>query len=303
MITPPPLLKGDKVGIVAPARFVGQENYAAICSTIESYGYRPVRGRTTSLEHGIFAGTDSERAADLQQMIDDAEIRAIFCVRGGYGCVRMVGKVDLSGLLRSPKWLVGFSDITVLHAALTQLGVESIHGQMPVNFCKPQASVDELFSVLEGRSPNYTFAGDGNQYGKAQGEVCGGNLSIVCSLIGTPWQIETNGKILFIEDVGEPLYRIDRMMRQLREAGMLSNLAGLVCGYFTDAEDSTPSFGLTANQIVMDAVADYGYPAAFGFEAGHQQPNKPLIFGRMAQLTVNKEFSNLSFDKNTKERT
>lgn len=295
MITPPPLLKGDKVGIVAPARFVGPENYAAICSTIESYGYRPVRGQTTRLEHGIFAGTDSERAADLQQMIDDAEIRAIFCVRGGYGCVRMVDKVDFSGLLKSPKWIVGFSDITVLHAALTQLGVESIHGQMPVNFSKPQASVDELFSVLEGRSPNYTFAGDGNQCGDAQGEVCGGNLSIVCSLIGTPWQVETDGKILFIEDVGEPLYRIDRMMRQLREAGMLANLAGLVCGYFTDAEDSTPSFGLTANQIVLDAVADYGYPVAFGFEAGHQQPNKPLIFGQKTQLSVNKEFSNLSF--------
>lgn len=295
MITPPPLLKGDKVGIVAPARFVGQENYAAICSTIESYGYRPVRGQTTRLEHGIFAGTDSERAADLQQMIDDAEIRAIFCVRGGYGCVRMVGKVDFSGLLRSPKWLVGFSDITVLHAALTQLGVESVHGQMPVNFSKPQASVDELFSVIEGRLPNYTFAGDGNRCGEAYGEVCGGNLSIVCSLIGTPWQLNTDGKILFIEDVGEPLYRIDRMMRQLREAGMLTNLAGLVCGYFTDAEDSTPSFGLTANQIVMDAVADYGYPVAFGFEAGHQQPNKPLIIGRAAQLSVDKQISKLDF--------
>lgn len=295
MITPPPLLKGDKVGIVAPARFVGQENYAAICSTIESYGYRTVRGLTTRLEHGIFAGTDSERAADLQQMIDDTEIRAIFCVRGGYGCVRMVGKVDFSGLLRSPKWLVGFSDITVLHAALTQLGVESVHGQMPVNFSKPQASVDELFSVLEGRLPNYTFAGDCNRAGDAQGVVCGGNLSIVCSLIGTPWQLNTDGKILFIEDVGEPLYRIDRMMRQLREAGMLTNLAGLVCGYFTDAEDSTPSFGLTANQIVMDAVADYGYPVAFGFEAGHQQPNNPIIIGRTAQISVDKQISKLDF--------
>lgn len=295
MITPPSLQKGDKVGIVAPARFVGQENYAAICSTIESYGYHLVRGLTTRLEHGIFAGTDNERAADLQQMIDDAEIRAIFCVRGGYGCVRMVGKVDFSGLLRSPKWLVGFSDITVLHAALTQLGVESIHGQMPVNFSKPQASVDELFGVLEGRLPNYTFAGDGNRCGEAYGEVCGGNLSIVCSLIGTPWQLNTDGKILFIEDVGEPLYRIDRMMRQLREAGMLANLAGLVCGYFTDAEDSTPSFGLTANQIVMDAVADYGYPVAFGFEAGHQQPNKPLIIGCTAQLSVDKQISKLDF--------
>lgn len=295
MITPPPLQKGDKVGIVAPARFVGQENYAAICSTIESYGYQPVRGQTTYLEHGVFAGTDNERAADLQQMIDNPEIRAIFCVRGGYGCVRMVDKVGFWGLRHSPKWLVGFSDITVLHAALTNSGIESIHGQMPVNFCKPQASVDELFNVLEGRMPNYTFAGDGNQNGSAQGEVCGGNLSILCSLMGTPWQIETDGRILFIEDVCEPLYRIDRMMQQLKAAGVLANLAGMVCGYFTDAEDSTPSFGMTANQIVMDAVADYGYPVAFGFEAGHQQPNKPLIFGQQAHLTVNKDFSILSY--------
>lgn len=296
MITPPPLLKGDKVGIVAPARFVGQESYDAICSTIESYGYIPVRGLTTRLEHGIFAGTDSERAADLQQMIDNPEIKAIFCVRGGYGCVRMVDKVDFSRLLQSPKWLVGFSDITVLHAALADIGIESIHGQMPVNFSKPQSSVAELFGVLEGAAPNYVFNGDGNRAGEAQGWVCGGNLSILCSLMGTPWQLETYNRILFIEDVGEPLYRIDRMMQQLKAAGVLVNLVGLVCGYFTDAEDSTPSFGLTVNQIIMDAVAEYNYPVAFGFEAGHQQPNKPLIFGRRAQLSVNKNFSTLSYN-------
>ncbi|MBO7495082.1 MAG: LD-carboxypeptidase [Salinivirgaceae bacterium] len=296
MITPPPLQKGDSVGIVAPARFVGQENYAGICSTIESYGYNPVRGLTTHLEHGIFAGTDDERSADLQQMIDNPEIRAIFCVRGGYGCVRMVDKVDFSGLLQSPKWIVGFSDITVLHAALSNLGIESVHGQMPVNFCKPMSSVNELFNVLEGGRPNYVFNGDGNRPGEAYSEVCGGNLSILCSLMGTPWQLDTNGKILFIEDVCEPLYRIDRMMQQLKAAGVLANLAGLVCGYFTDAEDSTPSFGLTANQIVMDAVSEYDYPVAFGFHAGHEQPNNPLIFGGEAHLSVNKSVSNLIFN-------
>ena len=296
MITPPPLQKGDSVGIVAPARFVGQENYAGICSTIESYGYNPVRGLTTHLEHGIFAGTDDERAADLQQMIDNPEIKAIFCVRGGYGCVRMVDKVDFSGLLQSPKWIVGFSDITVLHAALSNLGIESIHGQMPVNFSKLYSSVDELFGVLEGRAANYVFCGDGNRSGEAQGVACGGNLSILCSLMGTPWQLNTTGRILFIEDVCESLYRIDRMMQQLKAAGVLANLAGLVCGYFTDAEDSTPSFGLTANQIVMDAVAEYNYPVAFGFQAGHEQPNNPIIFGRMAYLSVNESFSNLTFN-------
>ena len=295
MITPPPLQKGDSVGIVAPARFVGQESYAAICSTIESYGYKPVRGLTTRLEHGIFAGTDSERATDLQQMIDNPEIKAIFCVRGGYGCVRMVNKVDFSGLLQSPKWLVGFSDITVLHAALSNLGIESVHGQMPVNFSKPQANVSELFGVLEGQQASYSFNSNDNRAGEAYSEVCGGNLSILCSLMGTPWQLNTNGKILFIEDVCEPLYRIDRMMQQLKAAGVLANLSGLVCGYFTDAEDSTPSFGSTANQIVMDAVAEYNYPVAFGFEAGHQQPNNPIIFGRKVHLSVGEGFSKFVF--------
>ena len=207
----------------------------------------------------------------------------------------MVDKVDFSGLMQSPKWLVGFSDITVLHAALSNLGIESVHGQMPVNFSKPQASVTELFKVLEGQPAGYSFNSNDNRAGEAYSEVCGGNLSILCSLMGTPWQLDTNGKILFIEDVCEPLYRIDRMMQQLKAAGVLDNLTGLVCGYFTDAEDSTPSFGLTANQIVMDAVAGYNYPVAFRFQAGHEQPNNPIIFGRKAHLSVNKGFSNLAF--------
>lgn len=297
MITPSTLQKGDKIGIVAPARFVEQDKYAGICNTIESYGYIPVRGKTTTLEHGIFAGADDERATDLQSMIDDDEIRAIFCVRGGYGCVRMVGKVDFSRFAEHPKWIVGFSDVTVIHSLLQTKGFESIHGQMPVNFVKPNSSVDELFDVLEGRIHNYDFRGTLNRVGKAQGMVGGGNLSLLCSLIGTPYQLNTSGKILFLEDVGEPLYRIDRMMQQLKLSGMLSKLSGLVCGYFTNMEDTTPSFGKSYQQIVLDAVSDYDYPVSFGFNAGHQQPNCPMVFGRNAYLYVNDDCSSLIFQQ------
>lgn len=297
MIRPANICKGDKIGIVAPARFVQNGKYADICKLIESYGYVPVLGRTTALEHGIFAGTDAERAADLQSMIDNDDIKAILCVRGGYGCVRMAGSLNFGPLLKKPKWIAGFSDITVLHSALALAGIESIHGQMPVNFSKPDSCVADLFNVLEGHAKKYVFNGEFNRSGKAQGEVCGGNLSILCSLMGTPYQLNTDNKILFIEDVGEPLYRIDRMMQQLKLSGALKNLSGLVCGYFTDAEDSTPSFGMDYRQIIMDAVSGYGYPVAFGFEAGHQQPNRPLIFGRRADLSVDGDCSSLIFQQ------
>lgn len=295
MIVPAKIKQGDKIGIVAPARFIKPEQYEAICQFVEKQGFAPVLGDTTRLEHNIFAGSDAARTADLQQMIDNPEIRAILCVRGGYGCIRMVGGVNFRPLRRRPKWIAGFSDITVLHSALSAIGVASIHGQMPVNFTSDNTSASELFEVMQGRLPQYSFAGTDNRQGTAKADVVGGNLAVLCSIIGTQYQTDWSGKILFIEDVGEPLYRIDRMMQQLRHANLLKNLAGLVVGYFTDAEDSTPSFGMTVNEIVMDAVAGYDYPVAFGFPAGHQQPNMPLIFGRKACLTVNKDDATLNY--------
>jgi len=295
MLIPSNIEKGDKIGIVAPARFIQQEQYNAICHFIEQQGFIPVLGQTTHLEQGIFAGCDSARSADLQQMIDDPEIRAILCVRGGYGCIRMVGEVDFSQLLETPKWIAGFSDITVLHSALSKIGIASIHGQMPVNFTKENSSADALFGMLQGQLPHYRFSSGSNRSGVANARLTGGNLSILCSLIGTPYLPDFDNKILFIEDVCEPLYRIDRMMQQLKHSGLIANLAGLVVGYFTDAEDSTPSFGMTAEQIVLDAVAGFDFPVAFGFKAGHQQPNMPLIMGGQCNLTVNGYDSDLSF--------
>ena len=295
MIRPANICKGDRIGIVAPARFIPEDKYLAICQFVEKQGFVPVLGRTTHLTHGIFAGSDAERAADLQSMIDDDDIKAILCVRGGYGCIRIIESLNLEPLLKKPKWIVGFSDVTVLHSALSKIGVASLHGQMPVNFTKENSSADALFSALQGNRCEYSFEGFGNRKGDAEAEVVGGNLSILCSLMGTPYQLDTCSKILFIEDVGEPLYRIDRMMQQLKVAGVLEHLAGLVVGYFTDAEDSTPSFGMSVEHIVMDAVSSYGYPVAFGFQAGHQQPNLPLIFGSKAKFVSGATTGKLSF--------
>lgn len=286
MITPPSLTKGDNIAIVAPARFIAQEKYESICSLIQGFGYNPILGETTHLENSIFAGSDRDRAADFQAMINRRDIKAIFCVRGGYGCVRMVEMVDFLPLLSNPKWVVGFSDITVLHSAINNCGVESIHGQMPVNFDKPYAAVERIFKLLEGTSPEYRFVSTFNRRGSVEAEVCGGNLSVLCSLMGTRFQQSTYGKILFIEDIGEPLYRIDRMIQHLRVAGVLKNLAGLVCGYFTAIEDTIPSYGCDYRHIILDAVKEYRYPVAFDFKAGHEHPNLPLIMGRKASLTV-----------------
>lgn len=297
MLIPNNIQKGDKIGIVAPARFIRPEQYVAICQYVEQQGFVPILGQTTHLESGIFAGTDTERAADLQQMIDNPEISAILCVRGGYGCIRMVDKVDFRPLLNTPKWIVGFSDVTVLHSTLSNLGVASIHGQMPVNFSKPNSSADALFALLQGEASHYRFASNYNRQGTTTAKLAGGNLSILCSLIGTPYMPNFDGKILFIEDVGEPLYRIDRMMQQLKHAGLLSKLTGLLVGYFTDAEDSTPSFKMTAEQIVLDAAANFDFPIAFGFQAGHQQPNLPLIIGGQYRFNVENYRAELKFEQ------
>lgn len=300
MLTPPYLKAGNRVAIVATSRWIDQDKYSAIVQQIENRGFLVVRGESTYLQHGIFAGTDTQRAADLQQMIDDESISAIFCVRGGYGAIRMVDKVDFSSLKKSPKWIIGFSDITVLHSKLNLLGIESIHGQMPVNFASQEnnCDVDKLFDALTGTGLNYQWQPNAmNHIGQAKGELCGGNLSIICSLMGTPYQIDTTNKILFIEDVCEPLYRIDRMMQQLKAAGALDKLSGLVVGYFTNAEDSTPSFEMGVEQIILDAVGNQSYPIAFNFSAGHERPNYPLIFGRYTQLNVSQLGSELIFEK------
>ncbi len=289
MLTPPFLETGDKVGIVAPARSIPEESYPEIIRIIKQQGFEPIRGKSTHLFHGPFAGTDDERRADLQHMLDDEDIKAIFCLRGGYGTIRIIEELDFSQFLKTPKWLIGFSDITILHNKLNQLAVASMHGQMPLNFVgrTENKGLEKLFDTLKGEALSYELeANTLNRPGQADAEIVGGNVAILCSLIGTPYDINTDGIILFIEEVGEYLYRFDRLMHHLKLSGKLANLKGLIVGGLSDMKDNEPPFGQSAEGIVADLVKDYDYPLCFGFPAGHIPENYPLIFGQKIELDV-----------------
>lgn len=289
MIQPPFLQKEDTVAIVAPARWIDQNNYPTIISIIESYGLNVVRGNSTFLTHGPFAGTDQERMEDLQEMIDNPEVKAIFCLRGGYGTIRIIDGLNLGGLITNPKWIIGFSDITILHSALHHLKVMTIHGQMPLNFTgrTENKGLDTLMSTLLGESLSYSLEShELNRTGEAKGKLVGGNVAIFSSLIGTKYDIDTTGKILFIEEVGEYLYRFDRLMYHLKMSGKLNGLAGLIVGGLSDMKDNDPTFGQTVEQIINDVLPDEAYPVCYGFPAGHIKENYPLIFGKEISLSV-----------------
>ncbi len=296
MITPPYLQKGQTIGIVAPARYIEQSKYPEIINLIENKGYKVVRGKTTYLQNNIFAGNTNERAEDLQQMIDDNDIAAIFCLRGGYGTIHIADKLNIDKLKKHPKWVVGFSDITILHNILTNTEIESIHGQMPVNFSENNIAVDRLFDVLEGEKLQYSVdTADFNWQGKASGLLTGGNIAVLTSLLSTPFDVDWNSKILFIEEVGEYLYRLDRMMYQLKLSGKLKNLAGVIVGGLSSMQDNNPPFGKNAQEIIFNAIKDYDYPVCFNFPAGHIKENMPLIFNRKVLLEVTAEKAKVIF--------
>lgn len=261
---------------------------------IESWGLEVVQGKNLFNEAYQQAGSDKDRAADMQQMLDDPEIKAIFCARGGYGTVRIIDLLDFNTFQKRPKWVVGYSDITVLHSHIHKhFGIETLHATMPLNFPLEgtgDASTLGLQKCLFGEIPEYRLNSRlGSRAGHAQGVVVGGNLSILYSLRGTPDDINTEGKILFIEDLDEYLYHIDRMMVNLKRGGMLDRLAGLVVGGMTEMRDNAVPYGKTAEEIISSAVADYSYPVLFGFPAGHLSKNQPIILGREATLNVGAE--------------
>lgn len=292
------LKKGDKVGIVAPAKFIDQEAYDAILKLIESKGYVPIRGETTFLEYGPFAGNDQERGSDLQSMLEDVAIKAIFCLRGGYGTIRIIEGIDFSRFQVNPKWIIGFSDITILHNHLSNLNIASLHGQMPLNFINRDKNegLEFLFNTLKGEPLLYSFPShELNRKGKAEGQLVGGNVAILCSLIGTPYDIGTNGKVLFIEEVGEYLYRFDRLMHHLKMSGKLDRLSGLIIGGLTGMKDNDPPFGQSEYEIIADLVKSYDYPIAFNFPAGHIKENYPLVLGETIELIVDQKGSSIHF--------
>lgn len=291
MISPKSLQKGDKVGIVAPARKIYMSEIEAAIKVFERWGLQVELGKNLFKQHRQFAGSDEERAEDLQYMMDNPEIKAIFCARGGYGSVKTLKLLDFSTFLKNPKWLVGYSDISALHAHLNQnLGVKSIHGTMPFNFPKDTSeneAVKTLKKALFGESNTYEISGhEFNRVGSEEGELIGGNLSVLYSIAGTKYDIDTDGKILVLEDLDEYLYHIDRMMMNMKYSGKLEKLKGLIVGGMTDMNDNLVPFGRTAYEIIRDAVEEYNYPVCFNFPVGHIENNFALILGNQVCLNV-----------------
>lgn len=286
----PDFLKvGDVVGIVATAKnFLSEELNSGI-EIIKSWGVEVKVGKNCYNHFHQFAGTDAERFSDLQEFLDDQDIKAIICARGGYGTSKIIDDIGFSTFEAHPKWIAGFSDVTVLLTHLNSLGYQSIHSSMPVVFGKNQnyPSIHTLRDTLFGRPNSFNLPFHKlNRIGNAEGQIVGGNLSILISLIGTASDISTENKILFLEDVGENLYRIDRMMIQLKRAGKLDKLKGLIVGHFSDMSDNSIAFGKSAFEIVTDAVKEYKYPVGFNFPAGHEADNRAFILGANYNLSV-----------------
>ena len=300
MIAPLPLVPGDKIGIIAPSRKVTYEDLMNAEKLIEEWGFKVEYGESIyDVEHQ-FAGKDEDRAEDFIRMIKNPEVRAILCARGGYGTVRLLENLDPKVIKANPKWIIGYSDITVLHSYLNQVvGMETIHATMPINLTSQAIGTEswkKLFHILNGEMVDYLFpTSELNRKGKATGPIVGGNLSVLFSLRGTFCDLETDGRILFLEDLDEYLYHIDRMMMNLKISGKLKNLKGLVVGGMTEMKDNTVPFGKSAYEIIADAVSDYTYPVAFNFPAGHCEPNLPLILGRDIILDVKNDQVKLEF--------
>lgn len=293
MITPSSLLSGSKIALVAPARKVAEDDMALAVEYIRQRGFVPVYDERLFMSYNQFAGSDEERASVLQQYLDDAEIDAIMCVRGGYGTVRIIDRLDFDKFMQKPKWVVGYSDVTVLHAKLQSLGVESLHATMPINFKdNTSQSLDSLFDALTGKSIIYEIkptAGSrhlvaNSQKLKASSQLVGGNISVLYSLLGSDIFPDTKGKILFIEDLDEYLYHIDRMMYAFERAGKFDGIKGLIVGGLTKMHDNAINFGQPAEEIIFDRVKDKNIPVVFDFPAGHIDDNRALVLGRMTEI-------------------
>lgn len=301
MIVPEYIKPGDRIGIVSTGSRINSDIIEKAVTLLQSLGYEVVVAENALSSFYQFAGRDEERAADLQKLIDDDSIKAIICSRGGYGSLRAVEPVNWERLKKSPKWIVGFSDVTVLHSKLNKMRIASIHGVMPKYFLdeeKPSVSFNLLIDALSGREIKYELpANFYHKEGKVKAEITGGNLSILYSLRGTKYDIDTKGKILFIEDLDEYKYHIDRMMLNLKVGGKLAGLAGLVVGNFTGIKDNDTPFGKTVEEIILDSVKEYDYPVIFDFPAGHIKNNFPLIFGQKAEINVSKDGAYLKQNK------
>jgi muramoyltetrapeptide carboxypeptidase len=291
-IIPPFLKPGDEVAILSPASFPPTDNWKQGVEVLENWGLRVRNAPNYLSRHYGLGGTDAERLSDLQQMLDDPSIKAIFPIRGGYGVSRLLDSLDFSGFVSSPKWIVGFSDITALLCELDSMGFASVHGPMPHNFCQKggESALQNLHSLLfEGKVSVAAPVHALNRPGEASAEIIGGNLSLLCHLVGSSTFKSTEGKILFIEEIGERLYHVDRMLLQLKRAGYFQNLAGLLLGGFTDCNEASLTIGKPAYELVAEHTSGTSFPIAFDFPAGHIPNNQPVLFGVKSKLLVNSQ--------------
>jgi len=295
---PPFLQPTDQIRIVSPSGAINPELVNGAKKALLSWGLNVTEGKFTRSEYGRFAGTMEQRIADLQAAINDPSIKAILCSRGGYGLAQIVDKLDFSAFKTSPKWLIGFSDITILHNVITNSDIASIHGIMAKHLTELLANADQVMrlkEILFGKLPEYTIATHPlNREGQASGKLIGGNLSVLMGLRGSQYDLPYKNNILFIEDIAEKPYHIDRMIQNLRFSGALAQLSGLVVGQFSEC-DEDPTMHQTIVEIIADAVKDYDYPVCFNFPAGHVDYNLPLIMGAEAYLNVSKISVNLKF--------
>lgn len=277
-----------KIRIVSPAKAIDERHIDFAEGFLRSKGFEVEVGRFAKGRHHYFSGTDEERILDMQEALDAPDVDVILCSRGGYGSVRIIDELDFRGFLRNPKLILGYSDITVFHNRLVRMGYESVHCTAPLNFeDNTQAALDSMVKILNEESVEYTISAHSlNRSGQLKEKIVGGNLSVFCGLIGTDDEVDAKGKVLFIEEVGEAIYEIDRMMYQLKKSKILKGLDGLIVGGMTNLKDSEVPFGQTVDAIIREAVEEYDYPLCFNFPAGHIPDNRAIVFGKLARLQV-----------------
>ncbi len=303
MIQPPYLKAGDTVAIVAPSGILKNRNdeVQQAIDLLESWGLHAVVGKHVFSKADHFAGTDDERCEDFQNALDDPKISAIWCARGGYGTVRVLDKLDYTKFKNNPKWLIGYSDITALHNQFHNERIESIHAMMCVSLTEDKEGLKETISTFKdaifGKSLSYTLSGSTyNKVGIVKGPLVGGNLTILHTMLGSKTSIDTSGKILFIEEIGEYKYHIDRMLQSLKRAGYFDNCKGVLVGDMTKMRKNTTPWGTSVEQLILDALAEYDFPIAFNMHAGHEDDNRAMILGRTVELKVDKDKSTLVFE-------
>ncbi|HSO78020.1 MAG TPA: LD-carboxypeptidase [Bacteroidales bacterium] len=293
------LTEGDTVAIISPSGVVDRDVILKAVVILKASGFSVVLGENVFRQNGCFAGSDRERLSDLQHATDDPDVRAVFCSRGGYGISRIIDQVDFSSLKKNPKWYVGFSDITVLHLWLNKLcGLVSLHAEMPLNYSNPKKTPESYTSVikaLKGEPETITWKSSHQATVSVQGPLIGGNLSLIYSLTGTPAEPDTDGSVLFIEEVGEYYYHLDRMITSLRLTGKLNNLAAMIVGGMEKMEQGNVTYNKSAEEIILDIAGHYNYPIIFNFPAGHISDNRAVYMGREAVVTQNGFVTSLTF--------